>query len=117
MYIHFCIHSDRATHCAKLEAVFGRYDECGGQLNPKKCFLGQPRVKLLGHVVSENGIEADPDKVKALMLLPSPKYTKQLATFIQKVKYMSRFIPLSSQLLYPLQQAVKVDPLKLDIDC
>ena len=72
----FCIYSDRATHCAKLEAVFGRYNECGGQLNPKKCFLGQPRVKLLGHVVSENGIEVDPEKVKALMLLPSPKDTK-----------------------------------------
>ena len=78
---------------------FKRYDECGGQLNPKKCHLAQPRVKLLGHMISENGIEADPDKVKALMLLPSPKDTRQLATFIQKVKYLSRFINLSSQLL------------------
>ncbi|WP_208972664.1 hypothetical protein, partial [Escherichia coli] len=99
----FCVYSDRASHCSKLEMVFGRYDECGGQLNPKKCHLAQPRIKLLGHVVSENGIEADPDKVMALMLLPSPQTTRQLATFIQKVKYMSRFIQLSSHLLYPLQ--------------
>ena len=72
------------------------YDECGDQLNPKKCHLVQPRVKLLGHVVSENGIEADPDKVKSIIFLPLPKSSKQLATFIYKVKYMERFILLSS---------------------
>ena len=94
----FCIYSSRTEHCEKLRMVLQHYDECGGQLNPKKCHLVQPRVKLLGHVVSENGIEADPYKVKSIMLLPSPKSTKQLATFIYKVKYMARFIPLSSQL-------------------
>ena len=97
--------------------VFKRYDECGGQLNPKKFHLAQPRVKLLGHVISQNGIEADPDKVKALMTLPTPKDTKQLATFIHKVKYLSRFMSLSSQLLYPLQQAAKGDPLEWTNEC
>ena len=61
--------------------VLKHCDDCGGQLNPKKCFFAQPRVKLLGHMVSENGIEADPDKVKAIMLLPSQESTKQLASF------------------------------------
>ena len=74
-------------------------------------------MKLLGHVVSENGIEADLDKVKSIILLPSPMTTKQLATFIQKVKYMARFIPLSSQLLYPLQQVAKHDPLEWNNQC
>ena len=55
--------------------AFARYDECGGQLNPKKCHLAQLRVKLLGHVISENGIEADPEKVEALLLLSSPYQT------------------------------------------
>ena len=113
----FCIYSSRAEHCEKLHAVLTRYDECGGKLNPKKCHLVQPRVKLLGHMVSENGIEADPDKVKAIVLLPSPTSTKQLATFIQKVKYMAQFISLSSQLLYPLQQVAKHDPLQWDDKC
>ena len=113
----FCVYSSRVEHCEKLQMVLARYDECGGQLNPKKCHLAQPRVKLLGHMVSENGIEADPDKVKAIVLLPSPQSTKQLATFIEKVKYMARFIPLSSQLLYPLQQVAKHDPLQWDEKC
>ncbi|MCO5579958.1 hypothetical protein L7F22_033825 [Adiantum nelumboides] len=97
--------------------TFARYDECGGQLNPKKCHLAQPRVKLLGHIIFENGIEADLEKVEALLLLSSPKDTRQLATFIQKVKYLSRFIHLASQLLYPLQQAIKKDPLEWTHEC
>ena len=58
--------------------VLKPYDDCGGQLNPKKCFFAQLR-----NMVSENGIEVDTDKVKAIMLLPSPESTKQLATFTE----------------------------------
>ena len=111
----FCIYSLRVDHCSRLKEVFNRYDEYGGQLNPKRDHLAQPRVKLLGHMISENGIEADPKKVKALMFLPSPKDSKQLSTFIHKVKYMFRFIPLSSQLLFP--QVAKEDPLLWTKNC
>ena len=72
----FCVYSSRAGHCEKLQLVLARYDECKGQLNPNKCHLAQPRVKLLGHMASEKGIEADLDKVKAIVLLPSPQSTK-----------------------------------------
>ncbi|MCO5592793.1 hypothetical protein L7F22_046796 [Adiantum nelumboides] len=78
----FCVYSPWKEHVQKLEMTFARYDECEGQLNPEKCHLAQPRVKLLGHVIFENGIEADLEKVEALLLLSSPKDTRQLATFI-----------------------------------
>ena len=67
-------------------------------------------------MVSKNGIEADLEKVKSIILLPSPKDTKQLATFIHK-EYMAKFIPLFSQLLYPLQQVAKHDPLQWSEEC
>ena len=57
-------------------------DEVEGQLNPKKCFLGCPKVKLLEHVLSQNGIELDLEKVKALILLPTPSTSRQLQTFV-----------------------------------
>lgn len=60
-FIHdFCVYITRAEHCEKLGMVLKCYDEFGGQLNPKKCFFAQPRVTLLGHMVSENGIKVDP---------------------------------------------------------
>ena len=35
-------------------------------LNPAKCVLGVPAGKLLGFLVSERGIEANPEKIKAI---------------------------------------------------
>ena len=72
----FCFYSTRDEHCDKLQMVLEHYEECGGQLNPKKCFFSQPRVKQLGHMVSKKGIEANPVKVKAIILLSLPKDTK-----------------------------------------
>ncbi|MCO5574237.1 hypothetical protein L7F22_028019 [Adiantum nelumboides] len=43
--------------------------------------------------------------------------TNRYRTILQKVKYTSRFIPLSSQLLYPLQQVAKLDPLQWSNEC
>ena len=71
----------------------------------------------MGHIISQNGIEPDPEKVKALILLAAPSTSKQLQTFVEKVKYMSRFIHLASQLLYPLQQAMRREPLQWDEEC
>ena len=93
----------KKEHADRLEQVFERMDEAGGQLNLKKCSLGCSKVKLLGHVVSQNGIEPDPKKVKALILLPTPSISRQLQTFVQKVKYMTGFIKMASKLLYPLK--------------
>ena len=47
-----CVYTSKKEHADRLEQVFRRMDEAGGQLNLEKCFLGCPKVKLLGHVVS-----------------------------------------------------------------
>ena len=36
------------------------------KLNPKKCVFGVPKGKLLGYIVSEHGIEANPEKIMAI---------------------------------------------------
>ena len=69
-----------------------------------KCHIAESKVTLLGHVVSARGIEADPSKIQALISLPSPTTAKQLVSFLQKVRYLSRFIHLLSQVVHPLQQ-------------
>ncbi|MCO5578335.1 hypothetical protein L7F22_032176 [Adiantum nelumboides] len=74
------------------------------QLNPDKCHIGEDEVILLGHKISQRGIEVDPAKAKALLELPSPKSIKEVTSFMQKVKYMARFIHLASKLLHPLQK-------------
>ncbi|MCO5600919.1 hypothetical protein L7F22_055036 [Adiantum nelumboides] len=60
------------------------------KLNVDKCHIAESQVTLLGHVASSRGIEADPDKVQALVGLPSPKSAKELVSFIQKVSWSEK---------------------------
>ncbi|MCO5571729.1 hypothetical protein L7F22_025477 [Adiantum nelumboides] len=100
----FCIYSSRVLHLGKVNEGLARLQSLGGQLNVDKCHIAESQVTLLGHVVSSRGIEADPGKVQALVSLPSPKSARELVSFIQKVRYLSRFIHLLSQVVLPLQQ-------------
>ncbi|MCO5614389.1 hypothetical protein L7F22_068669 [Adiantum nelumboides] len=100
----FCIYSSKALHVQKVEEGLQRLNGFGGQLNPDKCHIGEDEVILLGHKISQRGIEVDPAKAKALLELPSPKSIKEVMSFMQKVKYMAIFIHLASELLHPLQK-------------
>ncbi|MCO5587232.1 hypothetical protein L7F22_041179 [Adiantum nelumboides] len=100
----FCIYSSHALNMKKVHEGLSRLESMGGQLNIDKCHIGEAQVTLLGHVVSARGIEVDPGKIQALTTLISPTSAKELVSFIQKVRYLSRFIHLLSQVVLPLQQ-------------
>ncbi|MCO5607837.1 hypothetical protein L7F22_062038 [Adiantum nelumboides] len=100
----FCTYSDRALHCQRVEEGLQRLYQYGGQLNPDKCHGAEKEVVLLGHVISQEGIKVDPSRVQAILDLPPPNSARQVITFVQKVRYMSRFIHLLSQIISPLQQ-------------
>ena len=51
---------------ANLKMLFERLRKFQLKLNPAKCTFGVMSGKLLGFVVSEKGIEVDPDKIKAI---------------------------------------------------
>ncbi|MCO5601693.1 hypothetical protein L7F22_055816 [Adiantum nelumboides] len=60
--------------------------------------------KKNGRVISQEGIKVDPSRVQAILDLPPPNSARQVITFVQKVRYMSGFIHLLSQIISPLQQ-------------
>ncbi|MCO5576149.1 hypothetical protein L7F22_029957 [Adiantum nelumboides] len=100
----FCTYSDRALHCQRVEEGLQRLYQYGGQLNPNKCHVAEKEVVLLGHVISQEGIKVDPSRVQAILDFPPPNSARQVITFVQKVRYMSRFIHLLSQIISHLQQ-------------
>ena len=51
-------------HLERLDIVLRRLKECNLKLNLKKCKFLQTKVKYVGHIVSENGVEADPEKIE-----------------------------------------------------
>ena len=61
------VKSKRAGHLvADLEQTFAKLWANGIKLNPEKCVFGVPRGMLLGFIISEHGIEANPEKISAI---------------------------------------------------
>ena len=82
---------DQHQHDERLEAVLKPLLEAGVTLNLDKCVFSTKQVKFLGHVISSNGIEVDPDKVKAIADLPAPTNVQEVRTFLGMVNQLSKF--------------------------
>ena len=52
---------------ANLEQTFMKLKANSIKLNPEKCVFGVPKGMLLGFIVSEHGIEANLEKISAIM--------------------------------------------------
>ena len=51
-------------HLRNLQSVFQRLRDAGLRLKSSKCAFFQPKVQYLGHVISEEGVAADPTKIE-----------------------------------------------------
>jgi hypothetical protein len=91
-------------HIEDLDALFTSLRKYKIHLKAKKCFLGIESVSFLGHVVSDEGVRPDPDKVKAILGdMPSTKdecrawhglasyYRRFVKGFAHKVKPLTEF--------------------------
>ncbi|WKA12872.1 hypothetical protein VitviT2T_030220 [Vitis vinifera] len=52
-------------------------------------------------MVSERGIEVDPDKIKAILDMPAPKIEKEIRSFLSRLQYINRFIARLTDILSP----------------
>lgn len=94
-------------HLEKLERVFKRLREAGLTLKPSKCIYAKPEVKLLGHVVSKEGIAPDEEKLRAIRDFPEPKTIKHVQSFVGLCNYYRKFIKNFSIIARPLHMAIK----------
>ena len=95
---------DVDTHIQRLEEVFSRLRAANLKLKPSKCALFADRVKYLGHIVSQAGVETDEDKVEAIKNWPPPQHKRDLRSFLGTCNYYRRFIHEYSEIARPLNQ-------------
>ena len=72
------------------------------RLNPKKCTFGVTSGKLLGYMVSERGMEVDPDKIRAILDMPAPRTKREIRGFLGRLQYISRFIARLTDICEPI---------------
>ena len=89
-------------HEEKLIRVLSRLKEFGLKLSPEKCVFFQTSVRYLGHVVSRNGVQTDPEKVSALKTWPVPQNLRELRSFLGFAGYYRRFVKGYSSIVKPL---------------
>ena len=92
----------RADHLAALQRFFERIRQFRLRLNPKKCTFGVTSGKFLGHIVSEHGIEVDPEKIKVILDTPAPRNEKEIRGFLGRLQYISRFIARQTDICEPI---------------
>ena len=90
------------NHMANLGHVFDRLVCHGLKLKAPKCSLFQDEARYLGHVVSANGVQTDPDKIRAVNDWPVPHTKKEVKSFLGLCAYYRRFIGGFSTIAKPL---------------
>ena len=65
-------------HIAHMSEAFRILREYNMKLNPAKCAFGVSAGKFLGFTVNNRGIEANPDKIKAVLDMPPPSNIKEV---------------------------------------
>src|SRR3954471_22775076 len=77
------------------------------KLNPEKCVFGVLVGKLLGFLVSERGIECNPEKIAAIDRMNKPRNLKDVQKFTGCLVSLSRFLSRLSEKAIPLYQLMK----------
>jgi len=96
-------------HLVDLEAVLTRLQSAGFTVKLSKCTFAQPSLHFLGHVISKDGVRADPRKTQALHDMPAPKNVFELRSFLGGAGYFRRFIKGYGQIASPLTRLLKAD--------
>jgi hypothetical protein len=99
----------RERHIKHLRQVFERCRIYGISLNPKKVFVFHNKGKLLGHVVSKEGVYIDPERVKEINDLNPPTSRKGVQYFFGKINFVRRFVPDYATIVKPINKLLKKD--------
>nr|AAP03404.1 putative GAG-POL precursor [Oryza sativa Japonica Group] len=77
---------------ADLEETFTSIRAFKMKLNPEKCIFGVPSGKLLGFMVSQRGIQANPEKINAILNMKPPSSQKDVQKLTGCMAALSRFV-------------------------
>ncbi|XP_077229834.1 uncharacterized protein LOC143862648 [Tasmannia lanceolata] len=96
-----------SNHVSDLEEAFQVLREHNMKLNPTKCTFGVGAGKFLGFMVSQRGIEANPEKIKAVMELTPPSTIREVQRLTGLVAALGRFISKSAERCLPFFNAIR----------
>ena len=98
---------EEANYLDDLKETFSTLHKYNLKLNPTKCFFVVASGKFLGFMVSQRGIQANPDKVKVIIEVKSPKTLKEVQSLTGKVAGLNRFVSRAMNKCLPFFKVLK----------
>ena len=98
---------DEANHLEDLEETFETLRQYRMKLNPSKCVFGVSSGKFLGFMVSQRGIEANPDKIKAVLEMTTPRTVKEVQSLTGRVAALNHFVSLVTDKCLPFFKTLR----------
>ena len=77
------------------------------KLNPSKCAFGVSSRKFLGFMVSQRGIEANLDKIQAILNMKPPKNIKEVQSLTRRVAALNRFVSKATDKCLPFFKVLR----------
>ncbi|MCG8623453.1 MAG: retroviral-like aspartic protease family protein, partial [Proteobacteria bacterium] len=96
-------------HLKHVRVLFERLRIANLKLTARKCSFLKRHVQYLGHLISGEGIEPVPEKLKDLKDMAPPKTQKEVRRFLGFTGYYRKFIPRFSDIARPLTNLTKKD--------
>ena len=96
-------------HDVKVHALMRRYHEKNTTLNADKVKLSCNEVTFMGHLLTDERLKPDPDKVRAILEMPKPTDVAAVRRLIGFVNYLQRFLPNLSGVCEPLRKLTHKD--------
>ena len=115
----FSVFGDSFDNCLdNLTLILKRCVETNLVLNWEKCHFMVKQGIVLGHIVSERGIEVDKSKIDLVRYLPSPTSVREVRSFLGHAGFYRRFIKDFSKISTPLCRLLQKEvPFKFDEAC
>jgi len=106
----FSVFGDSFDNClTNLKKVLSKCEEKNLILNWEKCHFMVTNGIVLGHIVSSKGIEVDKSKIELIANLPTPKFVKDVRSFLRHAGFYRRFIKDFSVISKPLSNLLTKD--------
>lgn len=99
--------TDWKSHVIDLEQVLQKLQNANLSINIKKCAFALTSIEFLGFIVSQNGVEANPEKVKPILQVPAPTNLKELERFLGMTGVYQKFISSYQVIVEPLRRLKK----------
>ncbi|XP_016199467.1 uncharacterized protein LOC107640461 [Arachis ipaensis] len=84
-----------------LDGVFSSLRQHGMRLNPLKCAFTMEAEKFLGFMITQRGVEANPEKCQAVIQMKSPGCIKDVQRLAGRLTALSRFLGASAARVLP----------------